>query len=241
MSTKEGQPATKQQINSSDIIVVDPAVIRDAVVLSEDILMLIFSFTDFVTLIRVVQRICMHWKMMVCRTLPFILGSKPFESKEELIGRIQEYCGDKILHADKIARLHGWPIGKWNVSEIDDFEDAFEDQVDFNEDIGELDMSNATSLSWMFYNARSFNQDLSRWNTSKVSNMRFMFTCATSFNGDVTTWDTSKVEVLDGMFCRATAFNQNISSWDVSNDVDNRGMFRGADSFNNDFAPQFLS
>mmetsp|Transcript_26895 Transcript_26895/g.40848 ORF Transcript_26895/g.40848 Transcript_26895/m.40848 type:complete len:241 (-) Transcript_26895:34-756(-) len=240
MSTKEGQPATKQQINSSDIIVVDPAVIRDAVVLSEDILMLIFSFTDFVTLIRV-QRICKHWKSMVCRTLPFILGSKPFETKEELIGRIKEYCGNKILYADKIARLHGWPIGKWNVSEIDDFEDAFEDQVDFNEDIGELDMSNATSLSWMFYNARSFNQDLSRWNTSKVTNMHAMFYSARSFNKDLSRLNTSKVTDMRGMFYGATAFNQNISSWDVSNDVDNRGMFRGADSFNNDFAPQFLS
>mmetsp|Transcript_26901 Transcript_26901/g.40857 ORF Transcript_26901/g.40857 Transcript_26901/m.40857 type:complete len:166 (-) Transcript_26901:263-760(-) len=155
MSTKEGQPATKQQINSSDIIVVDPAVIRDAVLLSEDILMLIFSYTDFVTLIRVVQRICMHWKLMVCRTLPFILGSKPFETKEELIGRIKEYCGNKILYADKIARLHGWPIGKWDVSEIDGFDGAFEDQVNFNEGIGEWDVSNATNPSFMFYNATS--------------------------------------------------------------------------------------
>mmetsp|Transcript_29388 Transcript_29388/g.43372 ORF Transcript_29388/g.43372 Transcript_29388/m.43372 type:complete len:220 (-) Transcript_29388:31-690(-) len=168
MSTKEGQPATKQQINSSDIIVVDPAVIRDAVVLSEDILMLIFSFTDFVTLIRVVQRICMHWKMMVCRTLPFILGSKPFETRRELIGRIREYCGNKILYADKIARIYGWPIGKWNVSKIVNFELAFEDQANFNEDIGEWDMSNATNLVGMFSGAADFNQDVSRWNTLDV-------------------------------------------------------------------------
>jgi len=240
MSTEELLPAKKKQINSSDIIVVDPAVIRDAVVLSEDILMLIFSFTDFVTLIRVVQRICMHWKLMVCRTLPFILGSKPFETKEELIGRIKEYCRNKILYADKIARLHGWPIGKWNVSEIDDFEDAFEAQVDFNEDIGEWNMSNATNLSFMFLNATSFNQDLSRWNTSKVTNMQHMFSRATSFNGNVTTWDTSKVEYMYAMFDEAIAFNQNISSWNVSNVAGHGDMFRDAESFNNDFAPQFL-
>mmetsp|Transcript_29382 Transcript_29382/g.43364 ORF Transcript_29382/g.43364 Transcript_29382/m.43364 type:complete len:219 (-) Transcript_29382:23-679(-) len=167
MSTEELLPAKKKQKNSSDIIVVDPAVIRDAVVLSEDILMLIFSFTDFVTLIGV-QRICMHWKLMVCRTLPFALGSKPFETRRELIGRIREYCGNKILYADKIARVYGWPIGKWDVSEIDCFDGAFEDQANFNEDIGEWDMSNATNLVGMFSGAADFNQDVSRWNTLDV-------------------------------------------------------------------------
>mmetsp|Transcript_29383 Transcript_29383/g.43366 ORF Transcript_29383/g.43366 Transcript_29383/m.43366 type:complete len:219 (-) Transcript_29383:31-687(-) len=167
MSTEELLPAKKKQKNSSDIIVVDPAVIRDAVLLSEDILMLIFSFTDFVTLNRV-KIICMHWKLMVCRTLPFILGSKPFETRRELIGRIREYCGNKILYADKIARIYGWPIGKWNVSKIVNFELAFEDQANFNEDIGEWDMSNATNLVGMFSGAADFNQDVSRWNTLDV-------------------------------------------------------------------------
>jgi len=243
MSTEELLPAKKKQINSSDIIVVDPAVIRDAVVLSEDILMLIFSFTDFVTLIRVVQRICKHWKSMVCRTLPFVLGSKPFESQEELIGRIREYCGNKIVYADKIARIYGWPIGKWNVSKIVNFRRAFEDQVDFNEDIGEWDMSNATCLVAMFMNARSFNEDLSRWNTSKVTNMHAMFYSARSFNKDLSRLNTSKVTDMRGMFYGATAFNQNISSWDVSNVSagDSEDIFSGAKSFNHDFAPQFLS
>eukprot|EP00547_Thalassionema_nitzschioides_P000385 CAMPEP_0194201528 /NCGR_PEP_ID=MMETSP0156-20130528/1769_1 /TAXON_ID=33649 /ORGANISM="Thalassionema nitzschioides, Strain L26-B" /LENGTH=90 /DNA_ID=CAMNT_0038926735 /DNA_START=133 /DNA_END=405 /DNA_ORIENTATION=+ len=78
-----------------------------------------------------------------------------FSAYNILLPRYSEYRGNKMLYADKIARIYGWPIRKWDVSEIDGFDGAFEDQVNFNEGIGEWDVSNATNPSFMFYNATS--------------------------------------------------------------------------------------
>mmetsp|Transcript_28821 Transcript_28821/g.42541 ORF Transcript_28821/g.42541 Transcript_28821/m.42541 type:complete len:88 (+) Transcript_28821:282-545(+) len=66
---------------------------RNAVVLSEDLLMVILAFIDFATLIRV-QRVCMHRKLIVFRSIPSRLGNKPFEAREELCRRIRQCYGD---------------------------------------------------------------------------------------------------------------------------------------------------
>jgi surface protein len=42
---------------------------------------------------------------------------------------------------------------------------------DFNEDIGDWDVSNVKNMSWMFRDAPSFNQDISNWDTGKVTSM----------------------------------------------------------------------
>jgi len=208
-------------------------IVVDAVLLSEDVLLAIFQFTEFPILMRI-QRVCRHWKTMVQqRALVGLLGHKPFETREELIQRIREYCSvDKVKYSHAIARIYGWPIGRWNVSRITNFHGAFVNCRHFNEDIGNWDMSNAITLYGMFYFAQSFNQNLSKWNTSKVIDMTGVFMEATRFNQDLSTWNTSNVATMSHMFYKAESFNQDISSWDVSQAVDMESMFEKAARFN---------
>jgi surface protein len=48
----------------------------------------------------------------------------------------------------------------------------------FNQDIGKWDVSNVTTMSWMFYNATKFSRDIGEWDVSKVTTMYSMFTDA---------------------------------------------------------------
>lgn len=223
-------PSEKQQEKSPS---------RHAVLEIEDLLFLIFDFVDFPTLIRV-QQVCSYWRTVVHITIPRVIGCKKFTTTEELIEMIKKYCSKKSRFADELARTYGWPIGRWDVSLITNFQGAFEYQTDFNEDISEWDMSNATKLECMFWRARSFNQDLSKWNTSQVVNMAHMFRHAMSFNGNISTWNTSRVKTMSYMFFGTKSFNQNISVWNVKNVGNhNQSMFVGAVAFNKHHAPSF--
>jgi len=101
--------------------------------------------------------------------------------------------------------------------------------------ISNLDVSNLTSLRYMFAGSLSFNQPLSKWDTSNVEDMRDVFNCAESFNSDITGWDTSNVEKMTSIFYEANAFNQDISGWDISKLTSIRYMFAYT-SFNHDIS-----
>jgi len=103
---------------------------------------------------------------------------------------------------------------------------------DFNQDISSWDVSNVTTMEFMFYDAIAFNQPLNNWDVSNVTNMRSMFSGASSFNQPIGNWDVSNVTGMSGMFTYADAFNQPIGNWDVSNVYGMVGMFINADTFN---------
>lgn len=203
----------------------------------DDAIFLILRFIDFPTLLCI-KIVCLRWKsIIVHRVIPSILGRKKFKTKEELCDKVEKYCSvDNIKYADELARVYGWPIGKWNVSQVTNFSRVFKCQDQFNEDISEWDMSNATTLNMMFNGASSFNQDLSQWNTSRVTKMIGTFSRAFSFNGDISTWDTSQVTSISGMFYRAKSFNGDISRWDTSKVTGMSMMFYGASSFHQDIS-----
>ena len=110
--------------------------------------------------------------------------------------------------------------------------------------IGDLNVSNVTNMSGVFYmsgyNATTWSiGDLSKWDTSKVTNMNYMFSNAgqnaTTWSiGDLSKWDTSKVTSMTNMFHsvgnRATTFNLGLSDWDTSNVVNMHGMFSSTGS-----------
>jgi len=106
----------------------------------------------------------------------------------------------------------------------------------FNGDIGSWDVSNVTNMSSMFNGADRFNQDISNWDVSNVIDMNAMFNGANRFNQDIGNWDVSKVTNMSYMFNGANRFNQDISNWDVSNVTNMRGMFVDAIQFNQDIS-----
>ena len=45
----------------------------------------------------------------------------------------------------------------------------------------------------MFFQASAFNEDIGNWNTAQVTTMYRMFGSASAFNQDIGEWDTEKV------------------------------------------------
>ncbi|MDP4686570.1 MAG: BspA family leucine-rich repeat surface protein, partial [Salibacteraceae bacterium] len=108
-------------------------------------------------------------------------------------------------------------IGDWDVSSITSLHFTFAGASLFNQALGTWDVSSVTNFGKTFGNATSFNQDLSNWDVSSATNMGYMFDGATSFNQGIGTWDVSDVTYMSFMFQNATIFNQNLSGWCVSN------------------------
>ena len=63
----------------------------------------------------------------------------------------------------------------------------------FNQDISSWDVSNVTNMYEMFENASSFNQPIGNWDVSNVTNMYEMFENASSFNQNLSTWNVENV------------------------------------------------
>ncbi len=131
---------------------------------------------------------------------------------------------DRELLIQRIEEGKGSLNRKVCVSLISDMSRLF-NGLQFNQDIGNWDVSSVTDMSIMFDNT-PFNQDISKWNVSNVRNMSFMF-YQSDFNQDIGDWDVSSVEYMDGMFTRSL-FNQDIGNWDVSSVTGMSNLFSGS-------------
>ena len=121
-------------------------------------------------------------------------------------------------------------IGNWNVSNVTSMGYMFSSAANFNTDIGSWDVSNVTSMGSMFSSAANFNQDIGGWNTSAVTNMSRMFYSAVIFNQDIGGWNTSAVTDMSRMFYNCPNFNQYISIWKISIGTNLSYMFVNATS-----------
>ena len=129
------------------------------------------------------------------------------------------------------------PIGNWDVSNVTNMSEMFRGNLVFNQPIGDWDVSNVTNMFYMFHAAEGFNQPIGDWDVSNVTDMRYIFGNAYSFNQPIGNWDVSNVTSMSGMFSipnqnAQSDFNQDISNWDVSNVNEMMIMFRRATSFN---------
>jgi hypothetical protein len=63
-----------------------------------------------------------------------IIGPRAFQSKEELKRALRKYCA--AHNVDDIARTYGYPIDKWDVSQLQDMSGLFVGMERFDEYIG---------------------------------------------------------------------------------------------------------
>ena len=186
------------------------------------------------------------------------------------------YATDDTIHQivkDELDRLgHSADLNHIDVSQVTNMNSLFScypadlgpKYKDLNPDILEWDVSNVTSMTWMFGNCqkfncdifswdvssvkdmdhmfsgcRKFNKDLSKWDVSNVENMEGMFYDCEIFNGDISNWNTSRVKNMDSMFGRCTKFNQDLSGWNVSNVYYMDDMFNGGCPVKEEYKPKF--
>jgi surface protein len=190
------------------------------------------SFLDVKTLLQK-EKVNKTWRQLCKKTIDDKCdpnGPKPFQSNQELRDAVEKYCEYEAGSMEEIASTYGYPIDKWNVSQIKDMSMVFSYMSSFNEYIGSWDVSNVTNMRGMFLWATPFNQDIGSWDVSNVTNMESMFNGAKIFNQDIGSWDVSNVTDMSYMFYSASSFNQDIGSWDVSSVTDMMGMFYYAPS-----------
>ena len=131
-------------------------------------------------------------------------------------------------------------VDLWDTSSVITFKEAFLKDVNFNDDLGNWDMSNVQTTNSMFAGCLSFNNGgsslIDTWSTTNVLNMVSMFSNCPLFNQPIVSWDTSNVISMSNMFSAASSFNQNIGSWDVSSVSSMSNMFSNATVFEQDLS-----
>lgn len=102
-------------------------------------------------------------------------------------------------------------------------------------DLSKVCTSHIVELNWLFL-APDFDQDIGNWDVSNVNYMNGTFAYASSFNQDIGDWDVSNVDRMSSMFKDASNFNQDIGRWDISNVTNMEWMFKNASNFNQDLS-----
>ena len=103
----------------------------------------------------------------------------------------------------------GFKLGKNKASEYkyfpkdkNELKDILRERLlsDPNADLNDIDVSNVTDMSYLFFQLDPHNIDISEWDVSNVENMNSMFNGCVNFNCDISNWDVSKVEDMNYMF-----------------------------------------
>lgn len=127
-------------------------------------------------------------------------------------------------------------IGNWDVSNVQDMAFMFSGALAFDQDISNWDVSNVLDMAGMFIDTHNFNQDIGAWNVSGVRDMSHMFKIARAFNQDISNWNVSNVLHMGWMLKGSYAFNRDIGNWNVSSVNNMLGMFSEAKAFDQDLS-----
>ena len=127
----------------------------------------------------------------------------------------------RLYNQDYFQNNFNQPIGNWDVSNVVTMQEMFVGSP-FNQDISKWDVRKVINMGWMFQSS-SFNQPIGNWDVKNVSRMNVMF-MRTPFNQPLSNWNVSSVTNMSGMFA-GTPFNQPIGNWNVSSVNNMSGMF----------------
>lgn len=92
-------------------------------------------------------------------------------------------------------------ISYWDTSQVTDMSRLF-----FNDSSPKLQYRSL--MQSPFPVTEPFNSDISRWDVSNVTTMSFMFNGASEFNQSLLEWNVSNVTNMSGMFKATSAFNE---------------------------------
>jgi len=95
----------------------------------------------------------------------------------------------------------------------------------FGNNISEWDVSNVIDMSNMFNNTTYFNEDISGWNVTNVTSFTGMFSDATTFNQPIEVWTVQSTDDLSDMFLNATAMNTEYSGISTYGDTPDYTFF----------------
>ena len=132
----------------------------------------------------------------------------------------------------------------WDTKNIQNFNSAFRNCPNFNQNLNNWDVSSATFINVMFFGCSNFNQPLNNWDVSNVRSIDNIFRDCSSFNQPLNNWDVSSVVNMKQAFRNCVVFNQPLNNWDISNAADMSNMFNNADSFDQtleDWTPSSVS
>jgi len=131
-------------------------------------------------------------------------------------------------------------LSRWNVCTVERMDGMFFGCTNFvgewlyswGDKVG-----NVITMENMFSDCVNFNQNLGNWNVSNVETMECMFYRCTNFTGEgLDTWGdkVSKVINMSNMFSECLSFNQNLCNWNVSNVTHMTWMFEKCKKFKGD-------
>jgi surface protein len=134
-------------------------------------------------------------------------------------------------------------VSGWTMSDVTSLNNCFASCTNFDDDLGNWNISKVQNMSGMFQEAINYDNlgsnSISGWTTSAVTTMNYMFyttPLSTKFNRNIGSWDVSKVTEFNYMFHQQTVFNNNgspsISGWTTTAATEMGHMFFRANSFN---------
>jgi len=134
-------------------------------------------------------------------------------------------------------------VTNWNTGKVQSMSNMFQVGDDWKGNgqlreiigLGDLDVSNVTDMTSMFYGAgQMITYDIDRWDVSKVESMNHMF--CDNFNLrslDLSAWDVSSLKTIYNMFNDDTKLRTigNVSHWNTVNLIDAGAWLNNASSF----------